>query len=55
MKDTIKNNKISLDYETHYVSNNGKMTYCGKVIPKDYKDSGTIEIVTCDKCITLYI
>ena len=49
------NNKILLDGETHFVSSDGKKTYCGKPIPKESAVSNTIEIVTCNRCVNNYI
>ena len=52
---TVRNNsKILLDYESHYVRKDG-MTYCGKEIPKVGEISNTIEIVTCNKCVNIFI
>ena len=48
------NSKILLDYESHYVRKDG-MTYCGKEIPKVEEISDTIEIVTCNKCVYIFI
>ena len=46
--------KIVVDGESHYVRKNG-MTYCGKELPKGALCSNTIEIITCNRCINIFI
>ena len=46
--------KILIDSETHYIRKNGK-TYCGIEIPKGVSGRNTIEIITCNRCVNIYI
>lgn len=52
--DIRKCSKILLDNESHYVRKNGT-TYCGKPIPEDIMASNSIQIVTCNKCVNIFI
>lgn len=46
--------RILLNNETHYIGKNNK-TYCGIEIPKGMSGRNSIEIVTCNKCVNIYI
>jgi len=46
--------KCVLDGESHYVRKNGD-TYCGKTISTETTHTRIIDMVTCNKCINIFI
>lgn len=46
--------KVFINNETHYIRKDGK-TYCGIEIPKGIVGRNSIEIITCNRCVNLYI
>ena len=46
--------KVSIGNETHYLCKDGK-TYCGMKIPEGIIGSNTIGIITCNRCVNIYI
>jgi hypothetical protein len=46
--------KCVLDGDSHYVRLNNKVTYCGESVSIDLL-SNSIGIVTCNKCVNIFI